>query len=176
MEEPAAGVDAAQNLHAEPARDGWTLVALIPHDGQEPPADLSDDLARSVWCAVSALWHPSLLARAAQLPRIESVDSPSPPGPREIRVIPAGAWDQLPSGYRTQAEDASSTLLEAGTDRAELVRQIQSRLGAASAAEIVENEGMTSSARDFLALGQRNGWCASSLSPWVTPMGSTTRA
>ena len=43
VEEPAAGVDAAQNLHAEPARDGWTLVALIPHDGQEPPADLSDD-------------------------------------------------------------------------------------------------------------------------------------
>jgi alpha-mannosidase len=153
VEEPVARVDAPENLHAEPARDGWTLVALIPHDGQEPPSDLSDDLARSVWCAVSALWHPSLLARASQLPRIESVDSPSPPGPREIRVIPGGAWERLPSGYRTQAEDARATLLESGTDRAELVRQIQSRLGAASAPEIVENEGMTSSARDFLALG-----------------------
>jgi alpha-mannosidase len=152
-EEPVAEVVAQANLQVAPVQDGWTLVALIPHDGQEPPSDLSDELARSVWCAVSALWHPSLLARAAQLPRIESVDSPSPPGPREVRVIPSGAWDRLPSGYRTQAEDASSTLLESGTDRAELVRQIQARLGAESAPENLENEGMTKAARDFLALG-----------------------
>src|SRR5436305_15050805 len=51
-------------------RGGWTLVALINHQGKEPPASLSDDLAQQAWCAVSALWHPSLLARAAVLPRI----------------------------------------------------------------------------------------------------------
>ena len=80
----------------EPAGDGWTLIALVPYDGQEPPATVSDELAQAVWCAVSALWHPSLLARAAGLPRIESVDSPSPPGPREIRVIASGAWRPAP--------------------------------------------------------------------------------
>ena len=78
---------------------------------------------------MSALWHPSLLARAAGLPRIESVDSPSPPGAREIRVIASGAADRLPSGYNTQAEDARSALLDSGIDRADLIRQIQSRLG-----------------------------------------------
>ena len=76
----AAGeIEIAQPV-AEPPRDGWALIALVPYDGQEPPATVSDELAMGVWCAVSALWHPSLLARAAGLPRIESVDSPSPPG------------------------------------------------------------------------------------------------
>ena len=82
----------------EPARDGWALIALVPYDGQEPPAAVSDELAQAVWCAVSALWHPSLLARAAGLPRIESVDSPSPPGAREIRVIASGAG--RPASFR----------------------------------------------------------------------------
>ena len=34
-----------------PARGGWTLIALIPHDGKEPPASLTDELAQAVWCA-----------------------------------------------------------------------------------------------------------------------------
>jgi alpha-mannosidase len=136
-----------------PPEDGWALIALVPYDGQEPPAAVNEDLARAVWCAVSALWHPSLLARAVGLPRIESVDSPSPPGAREIRVIASGAADRLPSGYKTHAEDARSALLESGTDRALLIRQIQNRLGADGALETVESEGMTTAARDFLALG-----------------------
>ena len=63
-----------------PAGEGWSLIALIPYDGNEPPKSVSDELAQAVWCAVSALWHPSLLARAAGLPRIESMDAPSSPG------------------------------------------------------------------------------------------------
>ena len=138
---------------AIPAREGWALIALVPFDGQEPPATVTDDLATGVWCAISALWHPSLLARADGLPRIESVDSPSPPGAREIRVIATGAGDRLPSGYRTQAEDARTALLESGLDRADLIAQIQARVGAAGALEMIENEGMTTSAQVFLALG-----------------------
>ena len=75
------------------------------------------------------------------------------PGSREIRVIASGAADRLPSGYKTQAEDARSALVDSGTDRAELIRQIQTRLGADGALETIENEGMTTSALDFLALG-----------------------
>ena len=138
---------------ALPAREGWALIALVPFDGQEPPATVTDDLATGVWCAISALWHPSLLARADGLPRIESVDSPSPPGAREIRVIATGAGDRLPSGYRTQAEDARTALIESGLDRADLIAQIQARVGAAGALEMIENEGMTTSAQVFLALG-----------------------
>ena len=59
----AAGeIEIAQPV-AEPPRDGWALIALVPYDGQEPPATVSDELAMGVWCAVSALWHPSLLAQ-----------------------------------------------------------------------------------------------------------------
>jgi alpha-mannosidase len=106
-----------------------------------------------VWCAVSALWHPSLLARASELPKIEPIESPSSPGPRDLRVIAGGAWDQLPSGYRTQAEDAHAALLESGTDRADLIRRLQVRLGVAGASDLVESELMAAATRDFLALG-----------------------
>lgn len=137
----------------EPAPAGWALIAMVPFEGREPPAQVSDELAQAVWCAVSSLWHPALLSTAAQLPKLEPIESPSPPGAREIRVIAGGLWDQLPSGYRTQAEDARSVLLESGTDRSELIARILARQGADDATELVESEGMTTSARDFLAFG-----------------------
>ena len=78
---------------------------------------------------------------------------PRRPGRARSGSSPAGPWDRLPSGYRTQAEDARTALLESGTDRADLIRRIQDRLGADGAPETVEDEGMTTTARDFLALG-----------------------
>ncbi len=89
----------------------------------------------------------------SSLPRIEPVDSPSSPGAREVRVVATGVFDRLPSGYQTQAEDARTALLESGTDRAALVREIQARLGIAHTPEMVESEGMRTTAGDFLALG-----------------------
>src|SRR5437764_557539 len=110
-------------------RGDWTLVALIADDGQEPAANLPDRAALAAWCAVSALWHPSLLAQAGALPRIESVDCPGSPGPNEVRVLAEGTAERLPSGYLTQVEDAGTILIEGGTDRPALVRAIQARLG-----------------------------------------------
>jgi len=140
-------------LAPESASEGWSLIALVPYDGQEPPPDVSDELAQAVWCAVSALWHPALLARAVALPRVEAIESPTAPAAREVRVIPTGLWERLPSGYRTAAEDAGATLIEAGRDRGELVGQIQSLLGADGLLDRVADESMLSAARDFLALG-----------------------
>jgi alpha-mannosidase len=148
----AVAVDAPREMPPVPV-DGWSLIALVPFDGREPPSSVSDELAEAVWCAVSALWHPSLLARAIGLPRIEPIESPSPPAGREIRVVAGGAWEQLPSGYRTQAEDARTALVDSGTDRALLIERLQSHLGAGATAETVESEGMTTTALDFLALG-----------------------
>jgi alpha-mannosidase len=138
---------------AEAVPDGWVFIALVPHDGCEPPAQIGDQLASEVWCAVSALWHPSLLCRAAGLPRIEPIEYPGAPGPREVRVIPGGVWDQLPSGYRTQAEDAKAALIESGADRDDLIRRIRVRLGAEESPELIEDEGMANAASGFLALG-----------------------
>ena len=50
----------------------------------------------------------------AELPRIEAIEFPSSPAAREIRVIAGGLWDQLPSGYRTQAEDAEKLAVGVG--------------------------------------------------------------
>jgi alpha-mannosidase len=145
-----SGVAEAVSMHP---RSGWKLVTLIAGDGKEPPAGLTDDLAESTWCAVSALWHPSLLARAAELPAIEPVDAPTAAGQREIRVIPRGTRERLLSGYETNLEDAGAFLLEVGSDRAALVGQIQERMGAVGTSETSPDPSMVGLADDFLALG-----------------------
>lgn len=121
---------------------------------------MSDELAQAVWCAISSLWHPALLSSVGELPRIEPIESPSLPGPRQIRVVAGGLWDQLPSGYRTQAEECHSVLLESGTDRDQLIAEIRARLGAVDSSDLVDSEGMTNAARDFLAFGTVRGCCA----------------
>src|SRR5262245_30513693 len=72
-------IAAPATTDSESGTVGWALIAMVPFDGREPPADVSDELAQATWCAVSALWHPSLLAHAAALPRVEPVESPSSP-------------------------------------------------------------------------------------------------
>ncbi len=119
-EEP---VDAETSPSPEPmepapvAADGWSLVSLLDFDGIEPPAGYTDADAQATWCAVSAPWHPALLAMASSLPQLESLEYPTPPGAREIRIVSGGRWERLPSGYRTQAEDAGCALVEGGSDR-----------------------------------------------------------
>jgi alpha-mannosidase len=152
-DEGPGAIPAASAAESQRPDEGWSLIALVPHDGKEPPASASEDLALSVWCAVSAIWHPSLLARARGLPRIESIESPGSPGSREVRVIAGDIGDRLPSGYRTQAEDAGTALLESGTDRTDLIRRIQERIGVPGATDAVEDQTMAGVSADFLALG-----------------------
>src|SRR5262249_55996650 len=103
------------------------------------------------WWAGSGRWHPALLAQARELPRIEPVESPSPPGPREIRIIAGAAWDRLPSGYRTQAEDAGAALLESGTDRDDLIQRMRVHLARGGAAPLEGSDSTAPPAGDFPA-------------------------
>ncbi|MDG3002717.1 glycosyl hydrolase family 38 [Paludisphaera mucosa] len=146
--EPPAPTPAPEAADAPP-RTGWTLTALIPDAGREPSAGLTDAEAQAVWCAVTALWHPSLLARAAAVPRIESITAPTSPGRDELRLVVHGLLDRLPSGYATQAEDAGAVLLESSPGRDRTVRELQTRLDLA----VPESALPDDSARDFLALG-----------------------
>ncbi|MBV8317417.1 MAG: hypothetical protein JOZ53_20955 [Planctomycetaceae bacterium] len=143
-----------------PTGGGWSLVALIANEGLEPPAGLPDRDALATWCAASTLWHPSLLALAGALPKVESVESPTSPSPREVRVLAVGSADRLPAGYRTQAEDVGCIVVEAGGDRPALLRAIRERLGKAPASASWADEGEAGDpvALDFLALGAARWW------------------
>ncbi|WP_337173803.1 glycosyl hydrolase family 38 [Paludisphaera sp.] len=143
--EPPAAEPAAEPP-PPPPRPGRALVALIPDAGREPSPGTTDAQAQAVWCAVTALWHPSLLTGAAALPRIESIAAPTPPEAHEVRLVVGGMRDRLPSGYATQAEDAGAVLLESGPDRDATVREIRERLG-------VHEPETPPGADDFLALG-----------------------
>jgi alpha-mannosidase len=107
---------------------GRPFYSLIPLDGQEPPADLSDRDALAIWAAVTAPWHPALLARADGLPRVEPVESPSTAEPGDVRIVALGAEERLPSGYRTGAEDFGAAVIDGETDRMTLARRILDRI------------------------------------------------
>jgi alpha-mannosidase len=138
----------------EPDPDGWSFVALIPHNGKEPPADQEPAEALAAWCAVSAIWHPSLLARARELPRVESVDLPPAPGPREIRVVASATIADADRSESTPTHDGSAPVsLDSGTDREALIRRLQTHLGAVGTPETSPDEATISAALDFQALG-----------------------
>jgi alpha-mannosidase len=137
--------------------DGLSLVSLIAHDGVEPGAGYADGDAQAAWCAVSAPWHPALLAKATVLPRLESIDSPSSPGPREVRIIAEGCAEGLPSGYRTQAEDAGAALIDGGKVRSALIGTLLDRFAPGRSIEPSDEEA-SALALDFLALGTASWW------------------
>jgi len=133
----------------QPPRSGWTLATLIPNDGKEPPGHYGDGEAQALWSALTALWHPALLAGAASLPRIEPIQDPSPPMPNELRVAAGGALGLLPSDYRERAEIAGSILVESSGDREATIREVRERLGAVGEQHADSSEMVA----DFLALG-----------------------
>jgi alpha-mannosidase len=141
---------------AEPAAQAgrWRLVSLVPFDSQEPPPELADAKAEAIWAAVSAPWHPALLAGSAELPRCEDVAFPTPPDHDEIRIVAAGEIDRLPSGYRGQVEDSGALLIEGEMDRNGLVRRL---LGCLNDAPPAGDPG-DPLVLDFLALGTARWW------------------
>ena len=127
---------------------------MIAHNGVEPPATWSDALAQGSWAAVSAPWHPSILARLTALPTIESVDGPTAPGPREARIVAEGMRDSLPSGYRTQVEDSGGLLIEASApDRDALVAAVLDGMPACRAVPGTQGVEREALVKDFHALG-----------------------
>lgn len=103
--------DAAPPL-PPPDAETWSVISVIPHNGVEPPASVTDATGLAVWAAVSTLWHPAVLATLASLPKVEGVESPGSPAPRQIFVVAEGCADQVASGFRTQAADAGAVVLD----------------------------------------------------------------
>jgi alpha-mannosidase len=130
--------------------EGPVVVSLIAYDLVEPPASLADDVAIGSWVAVTAPWHPAVLAKLAQLPRIESVETASSPAAREVRVVAHGQADRLPAAARAQAEEAGVPLIDADTDRPALVEGLLESLGRE---EPHGSEELDALVADFHALG-----------------------
>jgi alpha-mannosidase len=134
---------------------GLRPIIIIPHVGKEPPPNLSEDEALATWVAVTAPWHPLLLAKSEVLPRIEDVEWPSAAEPRDIRLICHNGSARLPSGYRTATDDAGIVLLDGGLDRPATIAGLLERAGlempnlTAEQTELVEG---------FLALGAACWW------------------
>ncbi|WP_165065954.1 polysaccharide deacetylase family protein [Paludisphaera rhizosphaerae] len=144
-----------------PKRSGWRMTAQIPNAGREPSPGLTDAEAEASWCAVTAPWHPALLAKSAALPRIESVDAPSSPARDEVRIVVDGLMHRLPSGFAPQAADCGAVLIESGSDRDKTIAELLERVAAPSA------ETQRPHAEDFLALGLSR-WLVQDL---ITAMG-----
>ena len=138
--------------------EGWSIISLVPFHGVEPPASLSDADAEGIWSAVSAPWHPSLLAKQIGLPRVESEETPTSPGPREVRVVVLGRTQQLPSGYRTQVEDVGATLIEASPERERVVASLIEKVIGTSEQVLPVDPEAALLALDFLALGTTYCW------------------
>lgn len=126
------------------------IVTMIEHDGQEIPRDFPDRRAEAAWAAVSAVWHPAILARLDALPATTGAEFPSIPEPREIRILAEGVGARLPADHRSIAIGSGAILLEGSIDRAEMVRTVLRNLDPSGA---VEPDFADPLALDFLALG-----------------------
>lgn len=129
--------------------DAPRLIAMIEHDGQEPPRNLTDRQAEGAWAAVSAIWHPALLALCEALPGISGIAFPDVPEPREVRVLAEGVGGRLQADYRQVAQDAGAKLVDGGIDRAAIARDVLLALGQDDA-KLAMDDPLVG---DFLALG-----------------------
>ena len=129
------------------------LCALIPGDGEEPPADLDESSAASAWAVASGLWHPALLARLGGLPVFQDPEVVSMPDYGDVLVLAAGASDRLSADHASRVAGAGAAVVEAPAtgDRGELIRRILHELdpGAELSGETLDDP----LALDFLALG-----------------------
>lgn len=117
---------------------------------------MSDAQALATWVAESAPWHPAILSRAKDVPRVEDVDYPATPGPGEAVVVAEGYGSRLPSGFRTNAEDIGAVVIDAETDRFAVIRRLLERIDPGAS----PGEPDDPIALDFLALGTMHGTSA----------------
>ncbi len=134
----------------------FRIVSLIPDDGREPPANLTDADASAAWAAASIPWHPALLGLADDLPRFEDVALPTDPEAGEVRLIATGHLDRLPPDYRARAEAAGVPLVEADADRIAAVRAILAAVPDLESGHAAALDDPL--ALDYLALGSSHWW------------------
>ncbi|MDX2039195.1 MAG: glycosyl hydrolase family 38 [Isosphaeraceae bacterium] len=138
-------------------------TALIVGAGKEPDPYLTELDAQGSWVAASALWHPALLARSTEVPRLIDVFEPGSPEPGQTIVLAHGSQDRLASGWRTQAADCGALLVEAGPTRAETTVMLLEQLGFPGDPTLAgpgDPDELRTLVDDFHALGTAHWWLA----------------
>ena len=151
METPVHESENSPDLKSLPP---FRIIALRRNDGKEPPTNLTDREGTAAWVAATAAWHPSLLAQADALPRLEEVTLPSDPLPGDVLLVENGQMAQLPAETRRRAEEAGVPIIEALDDRLATVRRL---LDQAPDPSMVLDPGDLVG-RDYLALGAAFWW------------------
>ncbi len=132
----------------------FRIVSLIPNDGKEPPASLTDREASAAWSAATTPWHPALLALVDDLPRLEDLAFPSDPQAGDLLLVAAGQLFRLADETKQRAEAIGVPIVEAGEDRDETLRAILGR----SPNPTAPVDPADPVVRDFLALGSAHWW------------------
>ena len=132
----------------------FRIIALLAHDGKEPPAGMTDHEASAAWVAATAPWHPALLALVDALPRLEDVETPPDPQAGDLFLVANGQMGTLDPETIARAEDAGVSIVQATDDRLATVRAILARSPEPSS----PIEPTDPVARDFLALGAAHWW------------------
>ena len=132
----------------------FRIIALLAHDGKEPPGGMTDREGSAAWAAATAPWHPALLALADDLPRLEDVDLPPDPQSGDVFVVASGLLSGLADETLQRAEAVGVPIIHAAEDRLATVRALLAR----SPAPETPVEPGDPVARDFLALGASRWW------------------
>ena len=88
----------------------------------------TDDEATARWVALTAPWHPALLAKSEALPRVE--DEASSPESGDLIVVADGSIGRLDRDDRERAVDAGIPIVEATRDRAATIAAMLGHAGA----------------------------------------------
>jgi alpha-mannosidase len=124
------------------------LLILLPcHSLEDFPTYHEGDDAQSLLASWSALWHPELIASAAQAPGWKRADDPPSVLQDRLIVVPTVCMSQLPTGFIQRCKEEGACLVRKPTKRDEIVSAALAFLGER------KTPVADDLAADFLALG-----------------------
>ncbi|MBS0207829.1 MAG: hypothetical protein JSS27_02645 [Planctomycetes bacterium] len=129
------------------------LIVLLPcHSLEDFPVHHQGTEAEGLLSAWSALWHPALIAAAAQMPTWFRADAPPEELENRLLIIPQASESLLLAGWASRAKNEGACVLRKTHRRDELIAAALAQLDADALPRPVAEIDLELVA-DFLALG-----------------------